>query len=106
MPYPFELPELGYAHDALEPHIDARTMQIHHGKHHQGYTTKFNAALEGHPETHQTGGILGPGDVAITSITRNFEGRMGPGGEIYLASPATVAASAVAGCIANPLQYR
>jgi len=52
------------------------------------------------------GGILGPGDVAITSITRNFEGRMGPGGEIYLASPATVAASAVEGRIANPLQYR
>jgi homoaconitate hydratase family protein len=52
------------------------------------------------------GGILGPGDVAITSITRNFEGRMGPGGEIYLASPATVAASAIEGCIANPLQYR
>ena len=48
-------------------------------------------------------GILGPGDVAITSITRNFEGRMGPGGEIYLASPATVAASAIAGCITNPL---
>lgn len=52
------------------------------------------------------GGILGPGDVAITSITRNFEGRMGPGGEIYLASPATVAASAIAGQITNPLQYR
>ncbi len=52
------------------------------------------------------GGILGPGDVAITSITRNFEGRMGPGGEIYLASPATVAASAIEGRITNPLQYR
>ncbi len=52
------------------------------------------------------GGILGPRDVAITSITRNFEGRMGPGGEIYLASPATVAASAIEGRIANPLQYR
>lgn len=52
------------------------------------------------------GGILGPGDVAITSITRNFEGRMGPGGEIYLASPATVAASAIEGRITNPLKYR
>jgi len=51
------------------------------------------------------GGILAPGDVAITSITRNFEGRMGPGGEIYLASPATVAASAIEGRIASPLQY-
>jgi 3-isopropylmalate/(R)-2-methylmalate dehydratase large subunit len=51
------------------------------------------------------GGLLAPGDVAITSITRNFEGRMGPGGEIYLASPATVAASAIEGHIASPLQY-
>lgn len=41
------LPELGYAYDALEPNIDARTMEIHHTKHHQGYVTKFNAAIEG-----------------------------------------------------------
>ena len=52
MGYPFQLPELGYAHDALEPHIDARTMEIHHGKHHQGYTNKLNAALEGHENLH------------------------------------------------------
>jgi Fe-Mn family superoxide dismutase len=43
----FELPNLPYAHDALEPHIDARTMEIHHGKHHAGYTAKLNAAVEG-----------------------------------------------------------
>lgn len=43
----FELPTLPYAHDALEPHIDARTMEIHHGKHHAGYTSKLNAAIEG-----------------------------------------------------------
>jgi Fe-Mn family superoxide dismutase len=43
----FELPSLPYAHDALEPHIDARTMEIHHGKHHAGYTNKLNAAVEG-----------------------------------------------------------
>ena len=43
----FELPSLPYAHDALEPHIDARTMEIHHGKHHAGYTNKLNAAIEG-----------------------------------------------------------
>ncbi|CAI8172662.1 MAG: Superoxide dismutase [Mn] [Bacteroidota bacterium] len=43
----FELPSLPYATDALEPHIDARTMEIHHGKHHNGYTTKLNAAIEG-----------------------------------------------------------
>ncbi|MEQ8330222.1 MAG: superoxide dismutase [Longimicrobiales bacterium] len=52
MAYPFQLPDLGYAHDALEPHIDARTMEIHHGKHHAGYTNKLNAALEGHPSLH------------------------------------------------------
>ena len=43
----FELPELTYAHDALEPHIDTKTMQIHHGKHHAGYTAKLNAAVAG-----------------------------------------------------------
>lgn len=43
----FELPDLGYAKDALEPHIDSRTMEIHHGKHHNGYTNKLNAAIEG-----------------------------------------------------------
>ncbi|MBE15063.1 MAG: superoxide dismutase [Dokdonia sp.] len=43
----FELPKLAYAHDALEPHIDARTMEIHHGKHHAGYTSKLNNAIEG-----------------------------------------------------------
>ena len=43
----FELPQLPYAYDALEPHIDAKTMEIHHSKHHNGYTTKLNGALEG-----------------------------------------------------------
>ncbi|MBZ0294135.1 MAG: superoxide dismutase [Anaerolineae bacterium] len=43
----FELPPLPYAFDALEPHIDARTMEIHHDKHHAGYTNNLNAALEG-----------------------------------------------------------
>ena len=43
----FELPSLPYAYNALEPHIDARTMEIHHGKHHNGYTTKLNAAISG-----------------------------------------------------------
>jgi Fe-Mn family superoxide dismutase len=46
----FELPKLPYAYDALEPHIDKATMEIHHTKHHQAYTDKFNAALEKHPE--------------------------------------------------------
>ncbi|MFW6259339.1 MAG: superoxide dismutase [Tangfeifania sp.] len=43
----FELPKLGYSYDALEPNIDARTMEIHHTKHHGGYTTKLNNAVEG-----------------------------------------------------------
>lgn len=43
----FELPKLPYAYDALAPHIDARTMEIHHSKHHAGYTAKLNAAIEG-----------------------------------------------------------
>ena len=43
----FELPKLPYAYDALEPHIDARTMEIHHSKHHQAYITNLNAAIEG-----------------------------------------------------------
>jgi len=43
----FELPKLPYAYDALEPHIDARTMEIHHSKHHNGYTNNLNAAIAG-----------------------------------------------------------
>ncbi len=46
----FQLPALPYAYDALEPHIDARTMEIHHSKHHAGYVNKLNAALEGYPD--------------------------------------------------------
>ncbi len=46
----YTLPELPYPHDALEPHIDTRTMEIHHGKHHAGYVAKLNAALEGHDD--------------------------------------------------------
>ena len=42
----FQLPDLNYGFDSLEPHIDAKTMQIHHGKHHAGYTSKINAAVE------------------------------------------------------------
>src|ERR1700693_753651 len=46
----FKLPELGYAYDALEPHIDAKTMEIHHDKHHAAYVEKLNAALEKAPD--------------------------------------------------------
>ena len=44
---PYSLPTLPYAYDALEPHIDAQTMEIHHSKHHQTYVNNLNAALEG-----------------------------------------------------------
>jgi Fe-Mn family superoxide dismutase len=47
---PFTLPPLPYAHDALEPHIDAKTMEIHHTKHHQAYVNNLNAALEKAPQ--------------------------------------------------------
>ena len=43
----FELPQLPYSYSSLEPHIDAQTMEIHHSKHHAGYTTKLNAAIAG-----------------------------------------------------------
>ena len=46
----YELPALPYDYNALEPHIDAQTMEIHHTKHHQTYITKLNGALEGHPD--------------------------------------------------------
>ena len=49
----FLQPELGYAFDALEPHVDAMTMEVHYGKHHAGYTSKFNTALE-HADFHST----------------------------------------------------
>ena len=50
---PHELPPLPYNHGALEPHIDAQTMQLHHGKHHQTYVTNLNTALDKHPELHK-----------------------------------------------------
>jgi Fe-Mn family superoxide dismutase len=65
MSYPFQLPELGYDYAALEPHIDARTMEIHHTKHHGGYTTKLHAALEGHSELH---------GISAERILRGFSG--------------------------------
>jgi Fe-Mn family superoxide dismutase len=50
----FELPKLPYAYDALEPHMDARTMEIHHSKHHQAYTTNLNNAIAGTDMEHAT----------------------------------------------------
>lgn len=51
---PFKLPPLPYAFDALEPHIDARTMEIHHGKHHAAYVTNLNKAVADHPDVAKT----------------------------------------------------
>jgi Fe-Mn family superoxide dismutase len=51
---PYSLPDLPYAHDALEPHIDARTMEIHHSKHHNGYTTNLNNAIADTPLAEQS----------------------------------------------------
>jgi Fe-Mn family superoxide dismutase len=91
---PFTLPELPYAHNALEPHIDARTMEIHHGKHHAAYVTNLNKALESAPELANKSieeiiGNLAAVPEAIRLAVRNnggghwnhtfFWGIMGPG---------------------------
>lgn len=93
---PFTLPALPYAFDALEPHIDTLTMQIHHGKHHQAYVTNLNAAIDKAPElagksleellANNVGGV----PEAIRTAVRNNGGghwnhslfwtQMGPGG--------------------------
>ncbi len=71
----FELPDLPYAKDALEPHIDTKTMELHHDKHHAGYTSKLNAALEG---TDMAGksieDILGMGADNLPTAVRNNGG--------------------------------
>ena len=89
------VPALPYAFDALEPHIDARTMEIHHGKHHAAYVANLNAALEGHPELQAKSiealvSDLGSVPDAIRGAVRNNGGGhcnhslfwqvMGPGG--------------------------
>ena len=71
----FELPALPYAHDALEPHIDTLTMQIHHGKHHNGYTSKLNAAIEGTDlENRSIEDILTTLDMSNTAVRNNGGG--------------------------------
>jgi len=91
----YELPSLPYAHDALEPHIDARTMEIHHGKHHAAYVANLNKALDGHGDLQQKSITelltdLGSVPDAIRGAVRNnggghfnhslFWNIMGPGG--------------------------
>ncbi|MBT8204744.1 MAG: superoxide dismutase [Eudoraea sp.] len=71
----FQLPNLPYAYDALEPHIDARTMEIHHTKHHNGYTTKLNAAIEGTDLSGKTiEEIMKDLDMSNTAVRNNGGG--------------------------------
>jgi len=71
----FELPKLNYAYDALEPNIDARTMEIHHSKHHNGYTTKLNAAISGTAlENESIGSILSSLDMSNKAVRNNGGG--------------------------------
>ena len=91
----FGLPSLPYASDALEPHIDAQTMEIHHGKHHNAYVTNLNAALEGHADLQGKGiedlisDLDGVPEAIRTAVRNNGGGHanhslfwtvMGPGG--------------------------
>ena len=74
------LPALPYDFAALEPHIDAQTMQIHHGKHHQAYVTNLNAALDKHPELHEKSlddlvkGVAGLPEDIRTAVRNNGGG--------------------------------
>lgn len=91
----FEVPALPYAFDALEPHIDARTMEIHHDKHHAAYVNNLNKALDGHPELQKKsieellGGIQSVPESIRAAVRNNGGGHanhslfwqvMGPGG--------------------------
>jgi len=77
---PFTLPALPYAYDALEPHIDARTMEIHHTKHHQAYVNNLNAALEKAPQLEGKSlddlmkGINGVPEAVRTAVRNNGGG--------------------------------
>ena len=71
----FQLPDLNYGFDSLEPHIDAKTMQIHHGKHHAGYTSKLNAAIEGTDlEGKSIEDLLSNLDLSNSSVRNNGGG--------------------------------
>jgi Fe-Mn family superoxide dismutase len=71
----FELPKLPYAYNALEPYIDTRTMEIHHGKHHQGYTNNLNGAIEGTEMEGKTiDHILNNMDMSNSAVRNNGGG--------------------------------
>ena len=73
----FELPQLPYSHDALEPHVDTRTMEIHHGKHHAGYTNNLNAAIAG---TDQAGKSI---EDILSGLDMNNKALRNNGGGYY-----------------------
>lgn len=81
-PQPFTLPPLGYAYDALEPHIDERTMEIHHAKHHQAYITNANKALEGNADLRNLTGefilqnLAGVPEGIRTAVRNNVGGHV------------------------------
>jgi superoxide dismutase len=67
----YSLPQLPYAYDALEPNIDTKTMEIHHGKHHNGYTAKLNAAIDGTElESKSIEEILGNLDMSNAAVPK------------------------------------
>ena len=70
----FELPKLNYSYEALEPHIDARTMEIHHSKHHAGYTSKLNAAIEGTADEEKSIEDILSGDNLSAGVRNNGGG--------------------------------
>jgi Fe-Mn family superoxide dismutase len=71
----FELPDLPYSYDALEPHFDAKTMEIHHSKHHAGYTAKLNAAVSGSAlENQDIEELLSNLDMSNTALRNNGGG--------------------------------
>ena len=84
----FELPELGYANNAQEPHIDARTMEIHNTKPHASYTANLNAALEGHADLQ---GMSAEAQVAdIGSLPAGIQSVIAPGANDLDAASMTV----------------
>lgn len=73
----FELPKLNYSYDALAPHIDAKTMEIHHSKHHNGYTTKLNDAIKG---TDLEGKSI---EEILSNVSKHSSGVRNNGGGFY-----------------------
>jgi superoxide dismutase, Fe-Mn family len=113
-PQPFVLPKLGYAYDGLEPHIDARTMEIHHSKHHQAYITNATNALASHPALQKMSaeeilrGLSTVPEAVRTTLRNNVGGHVnhaffwrviGPGGGGAPSGPAAEAITRAFGSV-------